>query len=120
MGKLILLLLPVAISCHHKPSNPLIGKWQLIKKLNDQQVIFGYNPAVDPNKYIYWFKNDSTLITEDDDGGNMNYNSYQFGNDKITLYDSLHSNTFYVKLAGDRLTMKSVYSPFNLELKKIE
>src|SRR5690348_655701 len=117
MRKLPLLLLLMVSSCHSK-HNPLIGKWQLMKKSNDQQVIFQYNPAVDPKKYIYWFKNDSTLITQDDDGGNLDSNEYNFSGDRITLYDRLHSNTFYVKIGDRRLSLKSVYSPFHLELKR--
>lgn len=119
MRKLILLLLIVATSCHQKNKNGLIGKWQLIKKSNDHQVIFQFNPAVDSKKYIYWFKNDSVLITKDDDGGNMNSTTYLLSNGQITFIDGLHSNTFYFKIVNDKLSMKSIYSPFHLELEKM-
>lgn len=119
MRKLILLSAIIMLSCHNKNKNQLIGTWQLIKKSNDHTVIFEFNPRTDSKKYIYWFKDDSTLITKDDDGANMQLNRYLLSNDKITLFDSLHSNTFFFKIGGDKLSMKSVYSPFNLELKKI-
>ena len=119
MRKLFCLLLIVASSCHQKNKNPLIGKWQLIKRSNDHQVIFQFNPGIGLKKYIYWFKNDSTLITKDDDGGNMTSTSYLLSNDQITLIDGLRSNTFYFKITGDKLSMKSIYSSFHLELLKM-
>ena len=119
MQKLILLLAIVLVSCRTQNKNQLIGRWQLIKKSNDHQVIFEFNPRIHPKKYIYWFKDDSTLITQDDDGGNMQSNTYQLSKDKITLFDSLHSNAFFFKRTDDKLSMKSIYSPFNLELKKM-
>jgi hypothetical protein len=120
MRRLIFLLLIFTTSCHQKNKNGLIGKWQLIKKSNDHKIIFQFNPAVDSKKYIYWFKNDSTLITKDDDGGNMNSNTYLLSTNQITLIDSFHSNTFYFKITDNKLSMKSVYSPFHLELQKME
>jgi len=102
MRKLILILL-VTTSCHHQNKNRLIGKWQLIKKSNDHEVIFQFNSDIDSKKYIYWFKNDSILITKDDDGGNMKSNTYLLSNDKITLFDSAHSNTFFFKCSSQDL-----------------
>lgn len=114
----VLLLSVVGLSCH--PKNKLIGTWQLIKKSNEHNVVFEFNPRTDTTKYIYWFKDDSTLITKDDNGSNRKVNKYSVSNDKINLFDSLHANTFYFKLADRRLSLKSIYSPFTLELKKIE
>jgi hypothetical protein len=119
MRKLILLLIIAAISCHSKNKNPLLGRWQLIRKTNDHKVIFEFNPLMRSKKYIYWFKDDSTLITEDDDGGNKKYNSYLLSGDKLTLFDSSTSNVFYYKATDDMLSMKSIYSPFNLQFRKL-
>ena len=119
MRKLILLLSIVIVSCHPKNKNELIGKWQLVKKSNDHAVVFEFNPQRDTKKYVYWFKDDSTLVTEDDDGGNMQLNTYKMSIDKITLFDSSNSNTFYFKLADNTLSLKSIFSPFSLELKKM-
>lgn len=119
MRKLILLLSIITVSCHPKNKNGLIGKWQLVKKSNDHAVVFEFNPKHDAKKYVYWFKDDSTLITQDDDGGNRQLNNYKISIDKITLFDSLYSNTFYFKLADNKLSMKSIFSPFSLELKKM-
>ena len=120
MRKLALLLMIVTTSCHHQNKNRLIGKWQLLKKSNGDEVVFQFNAGADSKKYIYWFKDDSTLITKDDDGGNMKSNTYLLSTDKITLFDSSHSNTFFFKVADNKLSMKSVYSPFRLELKKVD
>jgi hypothetical protein len=120
MQRLILLLAVVAASCHVKNKNELIGTWQLIKKSNDHEVIFEFNPRMDSKKYIYWFKDDSILITKDDDGGNRQLNKYLLTNDKIIVFDSLHSNAFFFKRTDDKLSMKSIYSPFNLVLKKLD
>ncbi|HWI93344.1 MAG TPA: hypothetical protein VNT20_18825 [Flavisolibacter sp.] len=119
MRKLISLLAIVIVSCHTRNKNDLIGKWQLIKKSNDHAVIFEFNPQRDTKKYIYWFKDDSTLITQDDDGGNRQLNKYKMSIGKITLFDSLNLNTFYFKLADNKLSMKSIFSPFSLELKRM-
>lgn len=115
-----LLLITGVLSCNIQNKNKLIGKWQLIKKSNDHEVIFEYNPGSDLKKYIYWFKNDSTLITQDDDGGNTQLNKYFLSSDKIVLFDSLHANTFFFKMADSKLSLKSIYSPFNLELQKLD
>jgi hypothetical protein len=120
MRKLILFLALVIVSCHHKNKNQLLGKWQLIKKLNDHKVIFEFNPRLNSKKFIYWFKDDSTLITKDDDGKNLQFNKYIMTGDKIILLDSAHSNTFYFKMADKKLSMKSIFSPFSLELKKMD
>lgn len=119
MRKLIFLLAIVTVSCHPKNKNQLLGKWQLVKKSNEHEVIFEFKPKRDAKKYIYWFKDDSTLITQDDDGGNTQFNRYIMSNDKINLFDSLHSNTFYFKVGDHTLSMKSIYSAFSLELKKM-
>ena len=119
MRKLILLLVIAATSCHSKNKNQLLGRWQLIKKTNEHKVIFEFNPLVHSKKYIYWFKDDSTLITEDNDGGNRQINSYLLSNDKLTLFDSSRSNVFFYKTSDNMLTMKSVYSPFNLQFRKL-
>ena len=117
MQRCIFLLLIIATSCHQK--NKLAGTWQLLKKSNDHQVIFEFDADVNSKKYIYWFKDDSTLITQDDDGGNKQLNRYVLSNDKITLFDSMHANTFFFKIADGKLSLKSIYSPFNMELKRL-
>ncbi|MGZ3951830.1 MAG: hypothetical protein ACXVBZ_10560 [Flavisolibacter sp.] len=119
MRRLILSLVITAASCHPKSKNQLIGRWQLIRKMNDHKVIFEFDPLIHRKKYIYWFKDDSTLITEDNDGGNRQYNSYLLSNDKLTLFDSSRSNVFFYKISDDKLSMKSVYSPFNLQFRKL-
>jgi len=119
MRALLLLLAIGTVSCHPKNKNQLTGTWQLIKKSSEHKVIFEFNPRIRSKKYIYWFKDDSTLITKDDDGGNMQLNKYFLSSDKIVLFDSLHSNTFFFKRTDNKLLMKSIYSPFNLELKKL-
>lgn len=119
MRKLILLLVIINASCRVKNKNQLIGTWQLIKKSNDHEVIYEFNPKADSKKFIYWFKDDSTLITKDNDGGNLQFNKYLLSTDKIILFDSLHSNTFYLKRTDNKLSLKSIYSPFNLVLKKL-
>ena len=119
MRKLLLALTIIAISCHSKIKNPLLGKWQLIKKSNDHEVIFQFNPTLNSKKFVYWFENDSTLITQDDDGGNTKHNTFSLSADKITLFDSLHSNIFFYKVVDQKLSLKSLYSPFHLELKKM-
>lgn len=119
MWKLICLLAIVTISCRIKNKNQLLGTWQLIKKSNDHEVIFEFNPRIDSKKFIYWFKDDSTLITKDDDGGNLQLNRYVLNNDKLILFDSLHTNTFFFKKTDNKLSLKSIYSPFNLVLKKL-
>jgi len=120
MHRLLHFLLIITVSCGHQHKNQLIGTWQLVKKSNDHKVIFQFDPRIHLKKYIYWFKNDSILITKDDDGGNMQVNAYLLSGDKITLFDSLHSNTFFFKTTGNKLSMKSVFSPLNLELKKLD
>jgi hypothetical protein len=120
MRNLVLLWMILVVSCHPKNKDRLVGTWQLIKKSNDHQVVFEYNPRIHPKKFIYWFKNDSVLITKDDDGGNMQMNRYLSTGDKITFFDSLHTNTFLFKRTGNKLSIKSIYSPFNLELKKLD
>jgi hypothetical protein len=119
MQKLTLLIMVVLFSCNSQNTNGLAGTWQLIRKSNDRKVIFRYDPEVDPKKFIYWFKDDSVLITKDDDGGNMQVNKYTIAVDRIVIRDSFHTNTFFFKIAGGKLSMKSIYSPFNLELKKL-
>ena len=90
-----------------------------MKKSNDREIVFEFDPKVDSKKFVYWFKNDSTLITEDDDGGNMKSNIYGLSADKITLFDSSQTNTFYFKIADNKLSLKSIYSQFHLELIKM-